>query len=75
MEQEVENIQKSENILRDIDSLSFMSSKYEDEEYSGGSYIGGKGADFLNDFNHNEDLHIDSQTNYYDSSFVDQKPN
>lgn len=71
MQEELEKIEKSENILRDIDSLSFMSSKYRDDDYSGGSYVGGKGADFLNDFNHAEDLHIDSQTKYYDSNFVD----
>ena len=56
----MENIEKSENILRDLDTLNFMGSKYEDEEFSGGSYVGGKGADFLNDFSNSDDLHIDS---------------
>ena len=75
MEEQVQNIQKSNNLLRDLDSLNFLSSKYDDEEFSGGSYVGGKGADFLNDFSYGEDLHVHSQTNYYDSNFVDQRPN
>ena len=72
---DLEKIQKSENLLRDMDTLNFFGSKYDDEEFSGGSYVGGKGADFLNDFTHDQDLQIDGTNVYYDSKFADQQPN